>query len=154
MKINHTAMHYVIGAAALGLAAHATLAPPSPVASVHELQRPSKFDWPVPSPDQVTNLGEILKGQKPGKVTVFCRSPQCHDLELSLDDAFQIAEWHEDLETLPVDSEESRGIFVGPPGPPAEFVAAELKQQTGLDAEIVPIDGIEGVGIIIGKVAR
>jgi hypothetical protein len=84
-------------------------------------------------------------------VTIFCRDATCHDLQLGLDDAFLVAEWREDLQTLPVDSEEDKGIFVGPPGDAAEFVAAELKQQTGLEASIVPIDGIEGLGIIIGK---
>lgn len=149
-------MHYVIGAAALGMASYATVSPPSVQheAAIHEIQKPSKFDWASLTPAEVSDLGDALKDGKNHKVTVFCRDATCHDLQLGLDDAFQVANWNESIETLPVDSEEDRGIFVGPPGPEADFVRAQLEKITGLNAKIVPIDGIEGVGIIIGKVSR
>jgi hypothetical protein len=154
MPINHTVAHYVIGGAALVLATAAVLKPaPAPVheAAIHQVQKPSRMDWASLGEEKTIALGEALKGVKPGKVTLFCSAPSCHDFQADLDDAFQIADWRSDFETRFVDSEGSSGLSVGPPGADAENLAAALAKATGIEATIVPIDDIEGVGIIIGK---
>jgi hypothetical protein len=154
MPINHNVAHYVIGGAALLLASTAVLKPaPAPVheAAIHQVQKASRFDWESLGQDKTIALGESLKGVAPGKVTIYCSRPSCHDLQLDFDDAFQIAGWHSDFESRYVDSEADNGVFVGPPGPDAEALAAALLRSTGLEATVVPIDGIDGVGIIIGN---
>lgn len=155
MAINHTKAHYVIGLTALALAGFGA-AKPSTVheAAVHEIQKPSQFDWASLGQQKTEALGDALKGMKPGKVTIYCATPECHDLSLDLDDAFQLADWRRHQQNLPVDSEEEDGIFVGPPGEDAENLAAALSKFTGLEPHIVPIGKIDGVGIIIGKVSR
>jgi hypothetical protein len=155
MAINHNIAHYCIGGAALLLAGSAILKPsPAPVheAAIRQVQKPSRFDWSSLGQDKTDALGEALKGS--GNVTIFCSQSSCHDLQLDLDDAFQIAGWKSEFESRFVDSESERGIFVGPPGHDAEALAATLAQTTGLEATIAPIDGVEGVGIIIGKTAQ
>jgi hypothetical protein len=157
MAINHNVAHYVIGGAALMLASYGTLTPASaPVheAAIHQVQKPSRFDWASLGQEKTESLGGALKAIPPGKVTIYCSAPSCHDLQLDLDDAFQLAGWSADFEGRYVDSEGEKGIFVGPPGPSAETLAAALAKTTGLEATIVQIDGIEGVGIIIGKTSR
>lgn len=161
MKINHTKMHYAIGLTALVLAGYGTLAPPAPVqiAPIHELQKPSAFDWASLGQEKTEALADALKDLPPGKITFFCQNATCHNLMLDLDDAFQIVGWHESLQMLPVESEEDAGIFVGPPGPDASKMVEILQKTTGLSPAIVDIQGedgkpIEGLGIIIGKVAR
>jgi hypothetical protein len=157
MTINHNVAHYVIGGVALVLAGTAVLKPaPGLVheAAIHQVQKPSRMDWANLGQDKTVALGEALKGVKPGKVTLFCSAPSCHDFQADLDDAFQIAEWRSDFETRFVDSEASAGLFVGPPGGDAENLVAALAKTTGIEATVVPIDGIEGVGIIIGKTNR
>lgn len=149
----HTKLHYAGIALALGLSSTALLHKPAPVheAAIHQLQKPSRFDWPSLGQEKTEALGEALKGVSPEKVTIYCPSPSCHDLQLDLDDAFQSAGWSAEFEERFVDGESEHGIFVGPPGPGAEALAAALAKTTGVEATIVPIDGIEGVGIIIGK---
>lgn len=153
MKINHTVTQYAIGGVALALASFGVLHQPAPVheASVHVVQRASKFDWPALGQDKTIALGEALEGVRPAKIMVYCQASTCHELALDLDDAFQIAGWVDALESSQVESQEDQGIFVGPPGPEAENFVAILKKTTGIDAKIVGITGIEGIGIIIGK---
>jgi hypothetical protein len=152
----HTKLHYAGIALALGLSSTALVHTPASVhdAAVHQVQKPSRFDWASLGQDKTIALGEALKGVAPGKVTIFCSQPHCHDLQLDLDDAMQLAGWQSDFEGRYVDSEGDKGIFIGPPGPEAENLAAALAKATGLQASIVPIDGIDGLGIIIGKTAR
>jgi hypothetical protein len=154
MKINHTVAHYVIGGAALALAGFAsvhTKAPELIPAAMHETVRASRFDWPGLGQDKTIALGDAMKDLPPGKVTIFCSRLSCHELRLDLDDAFQLAEWTTEFEDGAVESEANTGLFVGPPGKGADVLAAALKVATGVEPKIVPIDGIEGVGIIIGK---
>jgi hypothetical protein len=154
MIINHNIAHYVIGGAALLLASYGALSPaPAPVheAAIHQIQKPSRSDWASLGQDKTEALGEALKGVKVQKVRIYCNRPSCHDLALDLDDAFQIAGWQSDFEDRAVDSEDDRGLFVGPPGEAAEALAAALEKSTGLQATVVPIDNIDGIGIIIGR---
>jgi hypothetical protein len=152
----HTKLHYAGIALALGLSSTALVHTPTPVhdVAVHEIQRPSRFDWASLGQDKTIALGDALKSLGPHKLTIFCSEPHCHDLQLDLDDATQLAGWESQFEVRYVDSEGDKGISVGPPGPDAENLAAALAKATGLHAEIVPIDGLDGLGIIIGKVAR
>lgn len=156
MPMNHTKNLYLIGATALALGGYGAFSTPAPVhdSAVHKIERPSQYDWASLGQEKTENLGAALKGVKPGKVTIFCGAPTCHDLALDIDDAFQLAEWHRDIQSLPVESEVERGIFIGPPGQDAENLAAALLKATGLEASIVPIGNLDGVGIIIGKVSR
>ena len=149
----HNKLHYAGIALALGISSTALLHKPSPVheAAVHQVQKPSRFDWPSVGQEKTEALGEALRGVSPGKVTIYCPAPSCHDLALDLDDAFQVAEWTAQFEERFVDSESENGIFVGPPGPDAEALKAALEKTTGFEVNIVPIDNIDGVGIIIGK---
>jgi hypothetical protein len=150
MKISHNIAHYVIGGAALVLAGYGTVAHKAPAEPVG-IHQAGRLDWPSLGQDDTIALGETLKAVSPGRVTLYCSAPSCHDLELDLDDAFQIAGWQSEFETRFVDSEAAQGLSVGPPGHDAENLAAALFKATGLEATIVPIDGIDGVGIIIGK---
>jgi hypothetical protein len=158
MAINHNIAHYVIGGAALMLASYGTLAPaqaPVHETAIHEVQKPSRLDWPALGEDKTAALGESLKGLPPGKVTIYCAQSRCHGLMLDFDDAMQIAGWKSDFEERQVESENERGVFVGPPGQDAENLAAALTK-VGFDATIVGISDeygqtIDGVGIIIGK---
>lgn len=157
MKINHTVAHYVIGGTALVLAASANISPSSaPVheSAVHNVMKPSRFDWAALGQDKVIALGEALKGTAPGKVKIFSATEESHELALDFDDAFQIAGWQDEIEGRQVESENDYGIFVGPPGDAAEAFKAIIHKTTGIDPEIVPIDGIDGVGLIIGKTKR
>lgn len=154
MPLNHNIAHYVIGGAAIILAGAAVMKPaPAPIheAAVHQVQKPSRMDWASLGQDKTIALGDELKGVAPGQVTLFCSAPFCHDFQADLDDAFQLAGWDSQFETRFVDSEGERGLFVGPPGPDADNLAAAIASATGIIPSIVPIDGITGVGIIIGK---
>lgn len=158
MKLNHTVATYALGGAALALAGFGTLKPaPLPVheAAIHQIQKPGRLDWPSIGEDKTIALGEALLGVQPGKVTIYCAAPSCHDLQLDLDDAMQIAKWNSEFEARVVDSESDNGIFVGPPGPQAKNLISQLGK-IGLHAEEVGITDekgqpIAGLGIIIGK---
>ena len=72
-----------------------------------------------------------------------------------LDDAMQLAGWKSDFEERQVESENEKGIFVGPPGQDAENMIAALGK-IGFEGTAVGINDeygrpIDGVGIIIGK---
>jgi len=155
LKKHHTVLHYIIGGAALALAGYANISPaPRTIheAAIHQLQKPSRHDWPGLGQDKTIVLGDALRGEHPGKVVIFCSEPSCRDLALDIDDAMQIAEWKSDFEGRPVDSESDRGIFVGPPGADADKIASELRDVTGAKVNVVGIDNLDGgIGIIIGK---
>jgi hypothetical protein len=157
VAINHNIAHYVIGGAALVLAGYGSIQPKAAVepAGIHEAAKPSRLDWPALGSDKAIALAESLKGMAPGKVTIYCGQSRCHGFMLDLDDAMQIAGWKSDFEERQVESENEKGIFVGPPGQEAENMIAALSK-IGLDATIVGISDeygqrIDGVGIIIGK---
>src|SRR4051812_3697014 len=119
MKINHSVANYVIGAAAITLAGYAVVKPaPAALheAAIHQVMKPSRFDWPSLGQDKTISLGETLQRMKAGKVSLYCSSPTCADLRMDIDDAMQIAGWASTFEDMPVESEGNQGIFVGPPG--------------------------------------
>ena len=153
MAINHNIAHYCIGGAALLLAGTAVLHPKAPAepVGIHQAAVPGRMDWASLGQDKTIALSDALKGVQPGRVTLYCSASSCDGFEKDLDDAFQLAGWQSDFETRFVDSENAKGLSVGPPGLDAENLAAALSKATGIEATIVPIDGIEGVGIIIGK---
>ena len=154
MAINHNVAHYVIGASALALASYATVHAKQPQlipAAVHQSVRASPFDWPGFGQDKTIALADAVRGLPPGNATIFCSRLSCHELRLDINDAFRLAEWKTEFEDGVVDAESDTGISVGPPGPGADVVAAALKVATGVKPNIVQIDGIDGVGIIIGK---
>ena len=66
--------------------------------------------------DKTIALGDSIKGMKPGSVTLYCAQSTCHNLMLDLDDAMQLGGWDADFEQRQVESENEKGIFVGPPG--------------------------------------
>ena len=156
----HTKLHYAGIALALGLSSTALVHKPTPVheAAIHQVQKPSQFDWASLGQDKTIALGDLLKSMGPGKVTFYCNTAYCHDLMLDLDDAFQLADWQREVEERQVASEHEKGIFVGPPGQDADEMVAALSK-VGLSASVVGISDengktIEGVGIIIGKTDR
>lgn len=157
--MNHNLNHYVIGATALvlGLGAYVKESPnhnivvQAPVAGHVETVKPSRFTWPALGQNKTIALGEAITGASPGKVTIFCSSFECRDFRTDLDDAFQIANWKASFEDRPVDSESDVGIFVGPAGPDANKLAAAIFAATGVTVSIVPIEGVDGLGVIIGK---
>ena len=161
MKINHNIFHYVIGAVALAAGFYAIAQPPVSVisstgfgASAYgtPVSRTSRFEWPSLGMDKTIALGDALtKLHTPSKATLYCSSQTCQTLRADIDDAMQIAGWYADFEDRPVDSEADHGICVGPPGAEAAYLARELKVATGTEVTTCPIDGIEGLGIIIGK---
>src|ERR1700722_14530796 len=127
MPINHTKVLYGIGVATLGLGLYGATARNVPHDVVLQAAPPGKYDalkpsrhaWATLGQDKSIALGEAL-GDKHGKVTIYCASPDCRGLQLDLDDAFQIGNWDVDFEDRPVESEADHGLFVGPPGPDAE----------------------------------
>jgi hypothetical protein len=156
----HTKLHYAGIAIALGLPSTALVHTPAPVheAAIHQVQKPSQFDWASLGQDKTIALGKALKGMEPGKVTFYCNTAYCHDLMLDLDDAFQLADWQREVEERQVASEHDKGIFVGPPGKDADAMVSALSK-VGLRASVVGISDengkpIEGVGIIVGKTDR
>jgi hypothetical protein len=152
MKINHTIAHYIIGGLALAMSSYGLVHTPARVITqTHEIAHSSHFAWPALGENKTIELGEALKKLPEQKVTLFCSGPSCQGLASDLDDALQIANWKSDLEARFVDSEADKGIFIGPPGLGAEDFAKAISNATGVNVEIVPIDGIEGIGIIIGK---
>lgn len=167
MKINHTIMHYILGAAALAGAGAAYVHKPEvqlvPTAVTQQVTniKVGHHDWPSLGEDKTIALGEALNtignkmddGSRKKKVTLFCASTACQNIRNDIDDAFQIAWWERDFEDRFVDSEGDVGLYVGPPGKDAEALAAAFKKNTGIEAVIVPIDGIKGLGVIMGKSA-
>lgn len=114
-------------------------------------EKHSRLSWPDLTQEQTIALGEALKGKAPGTVVIYCASPNCSALRNDLDDAFQIADWKSDFEDREVESEGDAGIFVGPPSPDADALSQAIKVVTGLGVGVVQIDGIQGLGVIIGK---
>ena len=161
MKINPHLMHYLIGFTALAAGGYAIAQPPVSVisstgfgASAYgtPVSRTSRFEWPSLGMDKTIALGDALtKLHTPAKVTLYCASETCQGLRADIDDALQIAGWFSDFEDRPVDSEADRGICVGPPGVEAAHLAHALKEATGTEVTTCPIDGIMGLGVIIGK---
>jgi hypothetical protein len=136
------------------LAWNAALNPPHPaMLATHQIQKPSRYTW-ASLGDETIQLGTALEHTPPGKATIFCAASSCHDLALDIDDAMQVAGWQSNIEERPVDSESEDGISVGPPGTDAEAFAERLKEVTGIEPHIVAIDGVDGIGIIIGKTDR
>lgn len=166
MKINHTPILYVIGAVAIALGTGAYVHRPKeilvPTAVTQEVTniKVSAHDWPSLGEEKEINLGEALntlgnvmdKADRPKKVTLFCSSMTCANIRKDIDDAFQIAWFDRDFEDRFVGSEGDRGIYVGPPGPDAEALSEAIEATTGYEPVIVPIDGLEGLGVIFGKV--
>lgn len=158
MPIPHTKLHYAGIALALGLSSVALVQSPSsqpPDVGMHEVDRASRFDWTPLGADKTIALGEALKGVKPGKAIIYCAHSHCQGLMRDLDDALQLADWKSEFEERQVESESSKGLFVGPPGLDAENVKAALEKQ-GFEVGVVGITDeygqpIDGVGIIIGK---
>lgn len=158
MKFPHNLMHYLIGAAAITLgvcsltqAHHANRVTVVSQSGVVASEKISRFDWPTLGQDATISLGEDLKDIGIKKVTLYCAVSSCHQISLDIDDALQIANIESAFESNHVDSESDEGIFVGPPGDAASTVATAIAKATGLSPVIVPIDGITGVGVIIGK---
>lgn len=153
MPINHTKIHYALAAVAISLggygAVQSTIKPD--LAAIHGPAKAGRHDWKALGEDKTTALGDTLKAFKPEKVTIYCAASSCHQLRADLDDAMQLAGWPSEFEDRPVDSESDAGVFVGPPGDKAEGLVAALAK-IGIDTKIVPIEGIDGLGIIIGKV--
>jgi hypothetical protein len=151
----HHKINYAIGLVALAGSLHAasvahkpvdvTIAPPA------QEQKVGRHEWAPLGGDMTVKLGDALQGMKPGKVTIYCANLHCKRLATDLDDAFQVGQWDSQFEDRAVDSEEDDGLFVGPPGAEAEHLADVIEETTGLKAEVVPIDGIDGLGVIIGK---
>jgi len=165
MKINHHAIHYIVGVSALALGIHAFATPPVALVSATGFGasaygtpalKTSRFEWPALGQDKTTSLGEAIKKLPEQKVMLFCSTISCQGLRTDIDDALQIAGWASDFEDRFVDSEADHGIFVGPPGEAAAKFAHELALVTGVDVKTVNItkeDGspIDGLGVIIGK---
>lgn len=161
MKINHHLVHYLIGFTALALGTYAIAQPPVSVVSSTgfgasaygtPVSRTSRFEWPSLGVGKTIALGDALTKLHPaGKVTLYCSSATCQSLRADIDDALQIAGWYSDFEDRPVDSEADKGICVGPPGEDAARFAHALKEATGTEVTTCPIDGIVGLGVIIGK---
>lgn len=165
MKINHTLIHYVIGITALigvGIAYHhqpEVKLVPTAVTQVVTNVKVSANDWPDLGEEKTIALGEALNtlgeamehGGRTRKVTLFCAQVSCINLRKDIDDAFQIGWFQRDFVDDHVDSESDKGIFVGPPGEDAEALSEAIRTTTGIESVIVPISGIDGVGVIIGK---
>lgn len=165
MKINHHLVHYAIGAVALigvGVAyQHQPEIKMVPTAITQPVTniKVSANDWPDLGEDKTIALGEALntlgdvmeKGGRTRKVTLFCAQVSCINLRKDIDDAFQIGWFQRDFVDDHVDSESEKGLFVGPPGEDAEALSEAIRTTTGIEPVIVPISGIDGVGVIIGK---
>lgn len=115
--------------------------------------RAARYAWPSLTQDQVIALGESLKGFK-AEVVIFCPGADCSALQADLDDAFQIADWQSDFDRRRVDSNDDRGLFVGPRSMQAEILAAEIKRATGIDAQLVDAPDEGKLVVIIGKRPR
>ncbi len=158
MKFPHTLIHYligfvaiIIGVCALTQSHHAHKVTLVEQNGVMTQEKAGRFDWPSLDQQQTILIGESLQKSTISKVKIFCASSACHKISLDLDDSLQIAGISSDFEGDHVDSESDYGVFVGPPGDDANKVAAAITGATHIIPTIVPIDGIEGVGIIIGK---
>lgn len=156
MKFPHHLMHYIIGCAALAIAICSFLQVQHEpkvtiVSGATQSEKVGRFDWPTLGQDKTITLGEAVQNSAVKDVAIFCSSTSCHQLSLDMDDAMQIAGVSDSFESDHVDSESGDGIFVGPPGADASLVADAINKSMGVKVGIVPIDGINGVGIIIGK---
>lgn len=159
--MNHHLNNYVIGGLALTLAAagyydadralkHAVNLDSAVSHIAPEVH--SRLSWPSLTQDQTIALGEALKRLSSStSVTIYCASSNCAALRNDLDDAFQIAGWPSTFEDQFVDSEEDEGLFVGPVNSEAADLAGTITGATGIAVKPVGIDGIKGVGVIIGK---
>lgn len=157
MKINHTIVQYGLSIAALVAAIVVGVHKPSsvmvPTVTTHEVThvRVSRFDWPSLGEEKTIALGEVLNTLSSKKVTIYCSNESCQNFRTDLDDAFQIGWWDVDFEDRFVDSEAEKGLFVGPPGEAATALKSAIESTTGLDVKVVPIDGVKGLALIIGK---
>lgn len=113
----------------------------------------NRYAWPTLGQDRTIKLGEALEGLSPPlkKVVIWCPGEDCLALQEDLDDAFQIAGVKSDFDRRRVDSNNDRGLFVGPKNAMSEVLAATITRTTGIKAEVVdaPDDGT--TMIIIGK---
>lgn len=116
-------------------------------------QRNLPGSWePLPR-DKLHALVVQLTGveDKPS-VTLFCADPSCAEIATDLNDALQLAGWPVvRFERRPVDSEADPGISVGPKSSSVAVALVDALQAQGLRASLTEIDGIDGVGIIIGQ---
>jgi hypothetical protein len=111
--------------------------------------RVSRHAWPALGQDATIKLGEALTSAPRVPITLYCSNLDCEQLMLDLDDAMQLAGLEAHFERRPVDAESEPGIFVG--GAWTEVFKKTLAETTGLAVVITQIDGIDGVGIIIGR---
>lgn len=111
-----------------------------------------RIAWEGIGQEKTIALGEaVQKIQGVNKVMIFCPGLDCQSLASDIDDAMQIAGWSSDFERRAVDSESDKGIFVGPKTNPQAQDLKRALEAAGLPVELTNIDGIDGLGIIIGK---
>jgi hypothetical protein len=153
----HDIAHYVIGGAAVLLAVLGHNASNTRMdkltATQHQaVQVPAPRNaWPAIKPDDVVALGESLKSQnKPAAVEIWCPEISCQALAADIDDAFQIAGWDSDFNSMRIDSNDDQGVSVGPDDARARGLADLLGKALGQHVGVVDMPPGTPLSVIIG----
>lgn len=111
--MNHTPIHYIVGAAALALASFAVVKKPAtiiqPVQQATSTGRINPYAWDGLAQAEVDALQAELEKLPKLPVTIFCSDNNCQDIVLDFDNAFESAHWSTEIERPMIDS--SVGIW-------------------------------------------
>lgn len=126
--MNHTPIHYAVGAVAVALASFAVVKKPAtiiqPVQQATSTGRINPYAWDGLSQDEVNALQAHLEVMTKMPVTIFCSDNNCQDIVLDFDNAFESAHWSTEIERPMIDN--SVGIWTS-----SEDLAAAIQLSTG-----------------------
>ena len=109
---------------------------------------------PSLEPSAVVKMADALQAEPaPGMVDIWCPSISCTALAADLDDAFQILNWEDQMQSERIDSNDDPGVSVG--GGAQEVVRAKLagalSDALGQPVAIVDMPPDAPLSVIIGR---
>lgn len=110
--------------------------------------------WPSLEPSAVVKMADALQAEPaPGMVDIWCPSISCTALAADIDDAFQILNWEDQMQSERIDSNDDPGVSVG--GGAQEVVRAKLagalSDALGQPVAIVDMPPDAPLSVIIGR---